>query len=48
MEHSAAYTRAEEPCWTGLYRTAAVAAMVTAVVIVLGVAVEVRQCESFD
>ena len=39
MQHSAAYTRAEEPCWTGLYRTAGVAAMVTAVVIVLGVVV---------
>ena len=39
MQRSAAYMRAEAPCWTGLYRTAAVAAAVTAVVIVLGVAV---------
>ena len=39
MRHSGAYAAAEETCWAGLYRTAAGAAAVTAVAVVLGVTV---------
>lgn len=39
MQHSGAYAGADEMCWAGLYRTAAGAAAVTALAVVLGVAV---------
>ena len=37
MQRSASYTQADDSCWTGLYRAAGVAAVITALAIILGV-----------